>query len=167
MEYFTSGIGPRQVSVSSWERADRIYFISADCEASCCWHFHKAASFLPPCLPSRPASRQQQEFLNYPINVEKNIEFGNLKLVVTWLDRLKSSNNVSILQQNISKMFTLIPFKVFLTEGKSVARLSSLRYFYPKLWTKLLAWLSRHSYYHHMPLWRHDDMTSWHHDIMT
>ena len=77
------------------------------------------ASSLPPNRAGvyPPALQQQQEFLNYPINVEKNIEFGNLKLVVTCLDRLKSSNNVSILQQNIFKI--LSPVNVHLDISQS------------------------------------------------
>ena len=107
------------VSVSSWEES---FYFRADCEGSSCWHFNNP-SFLPPSPPpwclslTRSASRQQQEFLNYPINVEKNIEFGNLKLVVTCLDRLKSSNNVSILQQNIFKI--LSPVNVHLDISQS------------------------------------------------
>ena len=145
-------------SVSSWE--PRGYILFPLTVKLRCWHFNKA-SFLPACRTGvyPPSSRQQQEFLNYPINVEKNIEFGNLKLVVTWLDRLKSSNNVSILQQNIFKMFTLISFIVFLTEGKTVARLDSLQYFYPKLCSKVLACC------HVTPIiitCHYDHMTSWH-----
>ena len=102
------------------------------------------ASSLPPNRAGvyAPAPRQQQEFLNYPINVEKNIEFGNLNLVVTCLDRLKSSNNVSILQQNTqpSQCSPWYLSKFFSLRLPDWVSWASLQYFYPKtVWSKLLA----------------------------